>query len=148
MYDPAELAVFCRFNFVTEPNYNTSNNRIGIRIWGPWKFIIILIAQSRTKRWNYFEKTVSSLNIIYYLEEPPSPALLGELLKKLGLTARDILRKKEDAYSLHNLEKSGLDEESILEIMSSNPILIERPIVVKDSKAVLGRPPENVLELI
>ena len=61
---------------------------------------------------------------------------------------RDILRKKEDAYSLHNLEKSGLDEESILEIMSSNPILIERPIVVKDSKAVLGRPPENVLELI
>ena len=87
-------------------------------------------------------------NIIYYLEKPPSPALLGELLKKLGLTARDILRKKEDAYSLHNLEKSDLDEESILEIMSSNPILIERPIVVKDSKAVLGRPPENVLELI
>ena len=86
--------------------------------------------------------------VIYYLEEPPSPALLGELLKKLGLAARDILRKKEDAYFFHNLENCDLDEESILEIMSSDPILIERPIVVKDSKAVLGRPPENVLDLI
>ncbi|MFL2526937.1 MAG: arsenate reductase (glutaredoxin) [Candidatus Azotimanducaceae bacterium] len=86
--------------------------------------------------------------VIYYLEEPPSPALLRGLLKKLGLTAREILRKKEEAYSLHNLEDSDIDEESILEIMSRNPILIERPIVVADSKAILGRPPENVLELI
>ena len=86
--------------------------------------------------------------IIYYLKKPPSPALLCELLKKLGLTAREILRKKEKAYSLNNLEDSDMDEESILEIMSRNPILIERPIVVADSKAILGRPPENVLELI
>ena len=86
--------------------------------------------------------------VIYYLEEPPSPALLRELLKKLGLTAREILRKKEEAYSVHDLEDSDIDEESILEIMSCNPILIERPIVVADSKAILGRPPENVLELI
>ena len=78
--------------------------------------------------------------IIYYLEDPPSPALLGELLKKLGLTARDILRKKEDAYLLHNLEKFDLDEESILKIMSSNPTLIERPIVVKIQKLCWADP--------
>ena len=87
-------------------------------------------------------------NIIYYLEDPPSPELLKDLLKQLGLTAREILRKKEEPYSVLNLENPAMEEESILKAMSENPILIERPIVTKGPKAILGRPPEIVLQLI
>ena len=86
--------------------------------------------------------------IIEYLINPPTPETLKELLKKLGLTAREIMREKEKPYSDNNLSDPAISEDDLLKIMSLNPILIERPIVVKGTRAVLGRPPENILELL
>lgn len=86
--------------------------------------------------------------IVLYLETPPSAADIKALLGKLGITARDLLRKGEDAYKDNNLKDDSLSEAQLITAMVEHPKLIERPIVVKGPKAVLGRPPENVLSLI
>lgn len=85
--------------------------------------------------------------IVLYLQTPPDKAQLKSLLKKLNLTARQLLRSGEDSYKALQLQDSSLSEEQLLQAMMTHPKLIERPIVVKGNKAVLGRPPENVLEL-
>ena len=85
--------------------------------------------------------------VILYLDTPPDTRELKVLLKKLGLTAAQLVRRGEDAYKASGLNKDSHDEE-ILAAMAKYPKLIERPIVVKGSRAVVGRPPENVLELI
>ena len=89
-----------------------------------------------------------SPEIILYLETPPSKSELLTLLKKLGISARELLRTGEDAYKEHGLSDPALTEEQIIDAMLASPKLIERPIVVSGDKAVLGRPPENVLTLI
>ncbi len=86
--------------------------------------------------------------VIEYLINPPTPDLLKQLLKKLGLTAREIMRQKEQPYTDNNLSDPDIREEDLLEIMSLHPILIERPIVVRGPLAVIGRPPENIMELL
>lgn len=86
--------------------------------------------------------------IVQYLDTPPDASTLRDLLSKLGLGARQLLRTGEDAYKELNLADTSLSDDALIEAMVANPKLIERPIVVKGSKAVLGRPPENVLELI
>ena len=86
--------------------------------------------------------------VILYLETPPDQATLKDLLKKLGKTPRELLRSSEDAYREMNLADTGLSDENLIKAMQKEPRLIERPIVVKGTKAVLGRPPENVLDLI
>ena len=86
--------------------------------------------------------------VVEYLKTPPDAATLESLLGKLGLTARDVMRKGEDVYKQLNLADTSLTEADLIKAMAENPILIERPIVVKGEKAVLGRPPENVLKLI
>ena len=86
--------------------------------------------------------------IILYLEQPPSKKQLKELLKKLGIGARELLRKGEDEYRQSGLDDPSLGEDAIIAAMSEHPKLIERPIVVKGARAVLGRPPENVLSLL
>lgn len=86
--------------------------------------------------------------IVQYLDTPPDAGTLRDLLSKLGLGARQLLRTGEDAYKELNLADTSLSDDALIEAMVANPKLIERPIVVKGSKAVLGRPPENVLELI
>ncbi|MCA0894886.1 arsenate reductase (glutaredoxin) [Microbulbifer agarilyticus] len=86
--------------------------------------------------------------IVLYLETPPDAAALKTILGKLGIAPRDLLRKGEDAYKELNLKDTSHSEDDLIDAMVSHPKLIERPIVVKDDKAVLGRPPENVLELI
>jgi len=86
--------------------------------------------------------------VIEYLVNPPTPDSLKELLKKLGLTAREIIRQKEQPYSENNLSDPDICEDDLLETMSLNPILIERPIVVSGRRAVIGRPPENIMELL
>src|SRR5690606_29347672 len=85
--------------------------------------------------------------VVLYLDNPPDAATLKALLKKLGMTARELLRKNEDDYRLLKLADESLDEDMLIGAMILHPKLIERPIVVKGRQAVLGRPPENVLEL-
>lgn len=85
--------------------------------------------------------------IIKYLETPPSQTELKQLLQKLGLSPRELMRTKEAVYKELNLADESSDD-VLITAMVNNPKLIERPIVVKDDTAVLGRPPENALELI
>jgi arsenate reductase len=94
------------------------------------------------------EENGISPDIILYLETTPDAKTINALLKKLGISARDLLRKGEDAYKELNLKDTSLDDAFIIEKMTEFPKLIERPIVVKGDKAVLGRPPENALKLI
>ena len=85
--------------------------------------------------------------IVLYLETPLTRAEISGLLGKLGLTAGEVVRRGEDQYKASGLGKDSSDEQ-ILAAMAKHPKLIERPIVVRGNKAVLGRPPENVLELL
>lgn len=86
--------------------------------------------------------------IVEYLKEPPSAKRLGELLDLLGLEPRALMRKGEAPYKELNLADPGLSRAALIKAMAENPILIERPIVVKGKKAALGRPPEAVLKIL
>lgn len=90
------------------------------------------------------EKGIAPI-VVEYLKTPPSPTELRRILGLLGLTARDILRRKEAA-------EAGIDpalpEDQLIAAMVANPIVIERPIVVTKDQARLGRPPEAVLEIL
>jgi len=86
--------------------------------------------------------------IILYLETPPSASTLKSLLGKLDMGARALLRKGEDAFKENQLKDDSLSEAELIDFMVRFPKLIERPIVVRGDKAVLGRPPENALELL
>lgn len=93
------------------------------------------------------EKGISP-NIVSYLDTPPDKATLTDILQKLGMKPRDIIRKGEDAYKENNLSDNSISDEKLINAMIEFPKLIERPIVVKGNKAVMGRPPENVLTLL
>jgi len=86
--------------------------------------------------------------IIEYLKSPPSKNRLKELLKLLGLQPRQLMRKKENAYKEAGLEDDSLSTDQLILAMIENPVLIERPIVLANGKAVIGRPPENVLDIL
>ena len=86
--------------------------------------------------------------IVDYLKTPPSAAELKAILRKLGLNPRDILRTGEPVYAELGLEDGDLDDDALIALMVTNPILIERPIVVAGNKAAVGRPPENVLAIL
>lgn len=87
-------------------------------------------------------------SIVLYLENPLTIAEIQGLLSKLGMSARDIIRKGEDAYKQNNLGDMTLTEKTLMEAIANTPKLLERPIVVKGNKAIMGRPPENVLALL
>lgn len=87
--------------------------------------------------------------VILYLDTPPTVATLRTLLKQLGFkSARELMRTKEDCYKELHLADSSLTEEQLLQAMVQHPKLIERPIVVANGKARLGRPPEDVLAIL
>lgn len=86
--------------------------------------------------------------LVPYLEQPPGMAELRVLLAKLGIGARQLLRPGEDAYRDEKLGDASLDDETLLAAMVRHPKLIERPIAVRGDRAVVGRPPERVLELL
>jgi len=85
--------------------------------------------------------------VVEYLKNPPTKEDLRSILKKLGMTAGQIARKGEDIYSEKFFGKAMSDEQW-LEALVQYPILIERPIVIKDDRALLGRPPEKILEFL
>lgn len=86
--------------------------------------------------------------IIRYLDNPPTQDELKTLLRKLGVGIRDILRRNEPAYAALGLDDATMSEEAVLDLVVSHPVLIERPIVVKGDHAVLGRPPQTILQLL
>jgi len=85
--------------------------------------------------------------IVLYLETPPSVDELRALLRKLGMGAKDLLRKGEDDYKSHIAPLGEIPEEQLISLMSHYPRVIERPIISTADQAVLGRPPETVLSL-
>lgn len=87
-------------------------------------------------------------DVVLYLQDTPDVDTLESLTQKLDIEPRMLLRKGEEAYKQLGLADTSLPNETLLEAMAANPKLIERPIVVKGNKAVLGRPPENVLEIL
>ena len=86
--------------------------------------------------------------IFLYLEEELSPNMLEEVILKLNIKPRDLLRKGEEEYKKNNLSNNALSNEDLINYMVMHPKLIERPIVIKEKKAILGRPPENIFNLI
>ena len=87
--------------------------------------------------------------VVLYLETPPDAATLRQLLKMLNMSsARELMRQKEDLYKSLNLADPQLSEEALIKAMVENPKLIERPIVVSHGQARIGRPPEQVLEIV
>lgn len=86
--------------------------------------------------------------VVAYLEQPPSAGQLRELLRKLGIDARGLLRTSEPQYRALGLADPTLDDEALIEAMVAHPVLIERPVFVHGERAVIGRPPERVLELL
>ena len=87
------------------------------------------------------------IEIINYLETDLNASLIKDVLHKLSLKPRDILRTSEQDYKDNNLKEDNFSDDDLIDYMIKHPKLIERPIVIKGHKAVLGRPPENVLEL-
>ena len=87
--------------------------------------------------------------VVEYLKDIPTKEQLADILNMLGLSsARDLMRKKEAEYKENGLDNDGLSEDQLLEAMIKHPRLIERPIVIKGSKAAIGRPPESVLDIL
>jgi arsenate reductase len=83
-----------------------------------------------------------------YLEDVPSAKELKEVISKLGISPRELLRKGEDAYKENQLSNKDLSDSALIKAMVEFPKLIERPIVIKGDQAKLGRPPEQVLEIL
>lgn len=87
--------------------------------------------------------------VVLYLDTPPDAHTLRQLLHMLGMSsARELMRQKEDLYKSLNLDNSSLTEAELVQAMVENPKLIERPIVVANGQARIGRPPEDVLEIL
>jgi len=87
-------------------------------------------------------------DIVEYLKEPPDAATLKAVLCKLNIQPIDLIRKKEPLFKELNLAAKADDNETLIKTMLEHPILIERPIVIKGDHARLGRPPEQVLEIL
>lgn len=89
-----------------------------------------------------------SPDVVKYLDTPPSADQISEIVRKLSISPRELLRKGEAIYKELDLGRSDATDAEIVEAMAAHPILIERPIVVTGGGAALGRPPENVLKLL
>jgi arsenate reductase len=86
--------------------------------------------------------------VVRYLETPLDAAQLEALLGKLGISARQLLRTGEDEYKTLNLADASLSEAQLIAAIAAHPKLMERPILATADKAVIGRPPENILEIL
>jgi len=97
---------------------------------------------------NLLEENGINPDVVKYLDTPPTFDELKAIITKLGISPRDLLRKGEEEYKTLNLKNDSLSDDEVIKAMVSHPKLIERPIVVKGNKAVIGRPIENVIDLL
>ena len=86
--------------------------------------------------------------VFFYLKEELNSAIIKELLSKLNLAPRDLLRKSEQAYKNLNLSDINISDEKIIDAIINYPKLIERPVFINKKKAIIGRPPEEVLKIL
>jgi arsenate reductase len=93
------------------------------------------------------ENTDEKFEKIEYLVETPTPKEIREILTMLGMKAEELVRKKEPLYK-EKYEGKKISEARWIKILSENPILIERPILVKDGKAIIGRPVERIISFV
>jgi len=94
------------------------------------------------------EQEGQQAEIIEYLDTPPDAATLASLLDMLGMEPRELMRKREQEYSEAGLDNPGLSRADLINAMIEYPRLIERPIVIKNGKAIIGRPPEKILDIL
>ena len=87
-------------------------------------------------------------DIVEYLEDPPSADELRRIVDLLGVTARDLLRSTEQVYKDADLDDDSLSDDEIIEAICEYPALLQRPIVISGERAVIGRPPDKVLEIL
>ena len=86
--------------------------------------------------------------IVEYLKMPPAPGEIAAILGLLGKEPRDLMRRKEAPYAENKLDDAALDDTALIKAMHDYPVLIERPIVLANGKAAVGRPPEDVLKIL
>ncbi len=86
--------------------------------------------------------------VVEYLKNPPGKKELKALLDRLGMNPRDLMRKQEAPYRENGLDDPELSREQLIAALAEYPVLIERPIVVTDEAAVVGRPPEKILDIL
>ena len=94
------------------------------------------------------EEAGANLEIVEYLKTPPSKKKLKSLIKKLGLSAKNLIRTNEPAFKEANISLEKASEEELVNLMVTHPKIIERPIVEVGEQARIGRPPENTLGLV
>jgi arsenate reductase (glutaredoxin) len=87
-------------------------------------------------------------DVVEYLKTPPDAATLALLLDLLGLAPRELMRTKEAEYEASGADDPALTRDELIALMVRHPKLIERPIVIVDGRAIIGRPPERVLEIL
>ncbi len=90
----------------------------------------------------------ASPTVVEYLKTPPDAETLAGLLDMLGLEPRELMRKKEKEYKESGADNPELGHDELIALMVRHPKLIERPIVVKDGRATIGRPPQRVLDIL
>jgi len=88
------------------------------------------------------------LDVVKYLDTPPNKEAITELLDMLGLEPREIMRKGEQEYKDNNLADNSLSHDDLIDAMVKFPKLLERPIVVKNGKAAIGRPIQNIIDIL
>jgi len=94
------------------------------------------------------EKEGQHAEVIEYLNTPPDAGTLESILDMLGMEPRDLIRKHEKEYTEAGLDNPDLSREQLINAMIEHPRLIERPIVIKNGKAIIGRPPEKILDIL
>lgn len=94
------------------------------------------------------EKNECNAQVIKYLEDIPSAKEIKEVLAMLKVDTRTLMRVNEDIYKELNLNNESLTQDDLIQAMTNNPKLIERPVVIKDGQATIGRPIENIIELL
>jgi len=94
------------------------------------------------------EEHCSDFDVVEYNTNPPSKTELKSIVNKLGISPLELIRKGESVLDEENIDLKQLNDEQLIDLMLTHPILIQRPIVVTETAARIGRPPESVLDIL